>query len=253
MRGYGQTDRPEAIDQYTVLHLVGDLVGVLDALKADNAVVVGHDWGATVAWHAALLRPDRFRAVVAFSGPFRPRGSVRPTSVMPQTDDTWFYQLYFQKPGVAEAELEHDTRDTIRRVFLGEGAPGGMVLRRGGWLTGRAPSPASWLTDGDIEFYAAEFKRAGFRGGLNYYRNLDRNWELLAPYAGAGITVPALFITGDHDRLLSFPGVEAAIKDLRASVPHLRKSIMLADCGHRMPQERPQEVNAAMLEFLKSL
>jgi len=255
MRGYGQTDRPKEIDQYTVLHLVGDLVGVLDALKIDTAVVVGHDWGATVAWNAALLRPDRFRAVVALSGPFRPRGPVRPTSAMPQTDDAWYYQLYFQKPGVAEAELERDPRDTIRLIFLGDGARGGIVPRSGGWLTGRvAPSSLpSWLTEEDIEFYATEFKRAGFRGGLNYYRNLDRNWELLAPYAGARIAVPALFITGDHDSVLAFPGMDAAIKDLRTSVPQLRKSIVLADCGHRMQQERPREVNAAMLEFLKTL
>jgi epoxide hydrolase A/B len=255
MRGYGQTDRPKEIDQYTVLHLVGDLIGVLDALKVDTAVIVGHDWGASVAWQAALLRPDRFRAVVALSVPFRPRGSARPTSAMPHQGDTWYYQLYFQKAGVAEAELDRDPRDTIRRVFLGEGALGGMVPRNGGWLTGRvaAPSLPSWLTEEDIDFYAAEFKRAGFRGGLNYYRNLDRNWELLAAYDGARINVSALFITGDRDPVLAFPGMDAAIKDLRTSVPRLRKSIVLADCGHRMQQERPREVNAAMLEFLKSL
>jgi pimeloyl-ACP methyl ester carboxylesterase len=255
MRGYGQTDRPAEIDQYTVFHLVGDLVGVLDALTVDTAVIVGHDWGATVAWHAALLRPDRFRAVIALSGPFRPRGSIRPTRAMPQTDDTWYYQLYFQKAGVAEAELERDPRDTIRRIFLGEGMRGGMVPRSGGWLTGRiaASSLPSWLGDADIDFYAAEFARAGFRGGLNWYRNLDRNWEILSPYAGARVNVPALFITGDRDPVLGFPGMEAAIKDLRSSVPRLRKSIVLPDCGHRTPQERPREVNAAMLEFLKSL
>jgi epoxide hydrolase A/B len=255
MRGYGQTDRPAEIDQYTVFHLVGDLVGVLDALKADTAVVVGHDWGATVAWHAALLRPDRFRAVIAMSGPFRPRGSIRPTSAMPQTDDTWYYQLYFQKPGAAEAELERDPRNTIRLVFLGEGARGGMVPRSGGWLTGRrAASPLpSWVSEADIDFYAAEFARAGFRGGLNWYRNLDRNWEILAPYAGARVNVPALFITGDRDPVLGFPGMEAAIKDLRSSVPQLRKSIVLPGCGHRTQQERPREVNAAVLEFLTSL
>ena len=255
MRGYGQTDRPAEIDQYTVFHLVGDLVGVLDALKADTAVVVGHDWGATVAWHAALLRPDRFRAVIAMSVPFRSRGSIRPTSAMPQTDDTWYYQLYFQKPGVAEAELERDPRDTIRRVFLGEGARGGMVPRSGGWLTGRraVSSLPSWVREADIDFYAAEFARAGFRGGLNWYRNLDRNWEILAPYAGARVDVPALFIAGDRDPVLGFPGMEAAIRDLRSSVPQLRKSIVLPDCGHRTQQERPREVNAAVLEFLKSL
>ena len=122
MRGYGRSDRPEAIEQYTLLHLVGDMVGLLDALGAEQAVIAGHDWGAPVAWHAALLRPDRFRGVIGLSVPYRPRTSVVPTSVMPQRDDALFYQLYFQKPGVAEAELERDPRETILKLlFSGSG------------------------------------------------------------------------------------------------------------------------------------
>ena len=148
MRGYGQTDRPEAIDQYTLFHLVGDMVGLLDALGAESAVIAGHDWGAPVAWHAALLRPDRFRAVIGLSVPFRPRTPVRPTTAMPQTDDALFYQLYFQKPGVAEAELERDVRATLRRLlYSGSGdvprgartfaghESVGMVPRSGGFLS----------------------------------------------------------------------------------------------------------------------
>jgi pimeloyl-ACP methyl ester carboxylesterase len=147
MRGYGQSDSPDAIDQYTLFHLVGDMVGLLDTLGAESAVIVGHDWGAPVAWHAALLRPDRFRAVIGLSVPFRPRGSVRPTTVMPQTDDAVFYQLYFQTPGVAEAEFERDVRMTLCRLLYsvsGEASRGdasrvkpdtvGMVPRRGGFL-----------------------------------------------------------------------------------------------------------------------
>src|SRR5271163_581022 len=117
MRGYGQTDRPEPIDQYTLLHLVGDMVGLLDALGVDQAAIAGHDWGAPVAWHAALLRPDRFRAVIGLSVPFIRRGSAAPTSHMPRRDDAMFYQLYFQKPGVAEAELERDVRATIAKLL----------------------------------------------------------------------------------------------------------------------------------------
>src|SRR6266481_950072 len=117
MRGYGQTDRPEEIDQYTLLHLVGDIVGLLDALGAEQAVIVGHDWGAPVGWHAALLRPDRFRAVIGLSVPYRPRGPVRPTSVMPQSEDAVFYQLYFQEPGVAEAEYDRNVRRFIRATL----------------------------------------------------------------------------------------------------------------------------------------
>ncbi len=117
MRGYGETSQPQDIDQYTLFHLVGDMVGVLDALSAPDAVVVGHDWGAPVAWHSALFRPDRFRAVAGLSVPFRPRGSTRPTSVMPKSDSSLFYQLYFQAPGVSEAEFERNPRETIRRLL----------------------------------------------------------------------------------------------------------------------------------------
>jgi pimeloyl-ACP methyl ester carboxylesterase len=258
MRGYGQSDRPAEIERYTLLHLVGDMVGLVVALGAESAVIAGHDWGAPVAWHAALLRPDRFRAVIALSVPFRPRGSIRPSTVMPQTDDAVFYQLYFQTPGVAEAELERDVRDTIRRLaFSGSGdGPGGnlwMVPRAGGFL-GQTTNPASlprWLTEADIDFYAAEFSRAGFRGGLNWYRNIDRNWELLAPFAGARVTVPALYVVGDRDLVGSFPGMDQLIPNLSKFVPNLRKTVSLPGCGHWTQQERPREVNAAMIEFLK--
>src|SRR5262247_1705173 len=140
MRGYGQTEAPAEIERYTLLDLVGDLVGLLDALGAESAVIAGHDWGAPVAWHAALLRPDRFRAVIGLSVPYRPRSPVPPTTTMAQTDDALFYQLYFQTPGVAEAELERDVRRTIRRVFYSasgdapriDGAGIGMVSRGSG-------------------------------------------------------------------------------------------------------------------------
>jgi pimeloyl-ACP methyl ester carboxylesterase len=260
MRGYGQSDRPADIDQYTLLHLVGDMVGLVGALGAESAVIAGHDWGAPVAWHAALLRPDRFRGIIALSVPFRPRGASRPTSVMPQTDDTVFYQLYFQTPGVAEAELERDVRDSIRRLaYSGSGERQGsrlfMVPRSGGFLT-HTTSPdslPSWLTEADIDFYAAEFSRAGFRGGLNWYRNIDRNWELLGPYAGARVMVPALYVAGDRDLVVTFPGMDQLIPNLSKFVPNLRKTVMLPGCGHWTQQERPREVNAAMLEFLKGL
>jgi pimeloyl-ACP methyl ester carboxylesterase len=267
MRGYGQTDRPEGIDQYTLFHLVGDIVGLIDALGQASAVVVGHDWGAPVAWHTALLRPDRVRAVIGLSVPFRPRGSVRPTTLMPQTDDAVFYQLYFQTPGVAEAELERDVRLTLRSICYsasGEAPRGphtagsrdvGMVPRHGGFLsriTVAPPLPA-WLSEDDLEFYVKEFSRTGFRGGLNWYRNIDRNWELLAPFAGAQVTVPALYVAGDRDLVVGFRGMDQLIPNLTKFVPQLRRTLMLSGCGHWTQQERPGEVNAAMLDFLKSL
>ena len=269
MRGYGQSEAPAAIDQYTLLHLVGDMVGLLDALGAPSAVIAGHDWGAPVAWHAALLRPDRFRAVIGLSVPYRPRGSARPTTVMPRTEAAVFYQLYFQEPGVAEAELGRDPRATVRRVLYsgsgdrprggraGLGSPDevGMVPKRGGFLdhTQDPPTLPPWLTEADVDFFAGEFARTGFRGGLNWYRNIDRNWELMAPYAGAQVTVPALYVAGDRDLVVAFRGMDQLIPNLAKFVPSLRRTLMLPGCGHWTQQERAPEVSAAMIDFLRSL
>jgi pimeloyl-ACP methyl ester carboxylesterase len=272
MRGYGKSDRPEAIDQYTIFHLIGDLVGLLDALQAPTAVIVGHDWGASIAWHAARLRPDRFRAVACLSVPYRPRGPAPPTSVMPRTTEAQFYQLYFQEPGVAEAELERDPRITVRTMLYGASGEGaaafraaaasggatpnvGMVPRGGGML----PAPGTpmplpgWLNEADIDFYADEFRRSGFRGPLNYYRNYDRNWELLAAFADVKVTVPALYVAGDHDMVLAAPGIAEYLKNLKQVVPELRGIQMLPGCGHWTQQERPGEVSAAIIDFARSL
>jgi pimeloyl-ACP methyl ester carboxylesterase len=264
MRGYGQTEAPEAIDQYTLLHLVGDMVGVLDALGEGTAVITGHDWGAPVAWHAALMRPDRFRAVIGLSVPFRPRGTVRPTSVMPRTDEAMFYQLYFQQPGVAEADLEADVRASVHRMLAMHGgdAPRGagtiaMVpvsaeLRRAAMGMVQLPLPG-WLSEADVDFYAGEFGRVGFRGGLNWYRNIDRNWELLAPFAGAKVSVPALHMVGERDLVMGFSGARELVDNLTRFVPALRETEILPGCGHWTQQERPEAVNAAMIGFLRGL
>jgi pimeloyl-ACP methyl ester carboxylesterase len=271
MRGYGQTDHPEAIDQYTLLHLVGDMVGVLDALGAEKAVIAGHDWGAPVAWYSALLRPDRFRAVIGLSVPFVPRAKARPTSLMPQTPDAIFYQLYFQEPGVAEAEFERDVRRSIRSLLYsasgdvlrrenvaspgGEAGAGvGMVQRQGGGFSARMVDPVSlpsWLSAADVDFYVNEFTRTGFRGGLNWYRNIDRNWELFAPFAGSHVNVPALYIAGDRDLVVAFRGMDKLLPNLAHFIPQLRGTIMLPGCGHWTQQERPLDVNKAMISFLQ--
>ena len=268
MRGYGQTDRPREIDQYTLLHLVGDMVGLLHALGEESAVIAGHDWGAPVAWHAALLRADRFRAVIGLSVPFRSRDPVRPTTAMPQTDEAIFYQLYFQEPGLAETELERDVRRSVcRLLYTASGdvrrddAPFahpesvGMVPRDGGVLGAMAEPRTlqTWLSEADIDFYAGELTRTGFRGGLNWYRNIDRNWELLAPFAGARVTVPALYVAGDRDLVVAFRGMDRLLPNLTAFVPRLRKTLMIPGCGHWTQQERPGDVNRAMIEFLKDL
>src|SRR3989440_6960330 len=238
LRGYGKSDAPQAIDQYTILHLVGDMVGILDALGAPTAVIVGHDWGASVAWQAALMQPDRFRAVAALSVPFRPRGKAPPTSLMPRTENAQFYQLYFQEEGTAEAELGRDPRATIRNMLFGASGDGvaaaraavaaggpapnlGMVPKGGGFLQGPgAPKTLpSWIEESDIDFYGEGIQRSGFRGALNYYRNIDRNWEITGAMAGVQMAVPALYIAGDRDFVVSFPGTDQLLVNLKAFVP----------------------------------
>jgi pimeloyl-ACP methyl ester carboxylesterase len=267
MRGYGETESPVAVDQYTLLHLVGDIVGLLDALRVEKAVIVGHDWGAPVAWHAALLRPDRFRGVVGLSVPFLPLGQVYTSSQLPETADAVFYQTYFQAPGVAERELEQDVRSTVRsQLYTLSGdfpvqrvVPGipsvGMIPRRGGLLATRINpgSLPSWISEAEANVYVEQFSKSGYRGGLSWYRNIDRNRELLSAFNGLKINIPALYAGGDRDVVLAFQGMDRAIAALPQTVPLLQRTVLFPGCGHWTQQERPNEVNAALLEFLKTI
>ena len=258
VRGYGRTDAPDAIESYTMLNLTGDVVGVLDALGAERAVVVGHDWGAPIAWHCALLYPDRFSAVIALSVPYTPRSRTLPIQALKQIfADNFFYILYFQEPGVAEGELEADVRKAMRMALYawsGDAPKGAAVMpkpKSAGLLEGM-PEPERlppWLTETDLDYYVREFERTGFRGGLNRYRNMDRDWEQLAHLGSAKVQQPALFIAGDRDPVLGFTRMDA----MRTDVPNLRKVVMLPGCGHWTQQERPSEVNQEIFEFLAAL
>jgi pimeloyl-ACP methyl ester carboxylesterase len=232
---------------------VGDVIGLLDALGEERAVVVGHDWGAPVAWHAALFRPDRLTGVVGLSVPFRPRGrgNQPPLATLRAALGERFYQIYFQEPGVAEADLARDVRRTLRTVLYGASGdnptvPDMLVDPEHGFL-GRVAAPdrlPDWLSEADLDVYVAEFERTGFAGGLNWYRNIDRNWELLAAWAGAQVTVPALYVVGDRDVVHHFPGGgEQLVTNLSRSVPNLKQAVVLPGCGHWTQQERPAEVN----------
>lgn len=268
MRGYGQTDAPERVEQYTIFHAVGDLVALLDALGEQQAVVVGHDWGATIAWQAALLRPDRFRAVVALSVPMMGQPPVPPSKIFPQAEDALFYTLYFQEPKVAEEEFGRDVRLTLRKLLFaasgeagqrkpGDGTPNpfGMVVKSAGMLGG-LPTPQrlpEWLPSHEFEQLARAFELSGFTGGLNYYRNLDRNWELQQSCIGQPITVPALFMIGEHDTGLSIPGMDQIIAAMPNLVSDLRGSYVLPGAGHWLQQERPTEVSELIIKFLTEL
>ena len=262
LRGYGRSDRPEEVEKYTILHDIGDIVGLVDALGAKQAVIAGHDIGAAIAWQAALLRPDLFRAAIALSPPFRPRGfgaAGPPTTLMPWNENAVFYQLFLQTPE-AEAGLGRDPRRTFRSQFYtlsgdrppstAGGFPAGMVPRKGAVLTDPVSLPA-WVTESDIDVYVAEFTRSGFRGPLAWWRNIDRGWELLAPFTGAAVSVPALYMAGDRDFVAAVYSQDIAKQS--ALLPKLRPPIMLPGCGHWTQQERAPEVSTAMIDFLRSL
>lgn len=263
MRGYGQTDAPNAVKQYTILHLVGDIIGLLDAMDAPQAVIVGHDWGAPVAWHCALMRPDRVRGVVGLSVPFFPRTQTRPSLAMPHNIDAQFYQLYFCNGHGAQIEFEQDLRRTLRILawlwsgdYPDNSIEGQSMVRTGApMLDGRvAPMrPPAWISEADIDVYVQAFERSGFRGPLNWYRNIDRNWELTAPWTGAVISMPAMFIAGERDLVLQFKGVERIVQNLERIVPNLTAKTIIPGCGHWVQRERPDVVNRELLRFLKRL
>ncbi len=261
MRGYGGTQSPEPIDQYTLLHLVGDMAELVKALGETKAVIVGHDWGAPVAWHAALWRPDLFTAVSAMSVPYAPPGYIDILSALEKLGIDNFYLQYFQKPGVAEAELQQDIRGALRRLYYTAG--GEMVEKdkgfgrlTGGTLLANTVDPETlpaWLSDADLDYYAGEFALAGFRGGLNWYRNLRRNWELSGPWRGQPIRQPSQFIAGSRDGVLRFPAAKSQLDAYPTTLPGLRGSHILEGAGHWVQQERAAEVNDLLIEFLKSL
>jgi epoxide hydrolase A/B len=265
MRGYGRSDAPREIDRYTIFHLVGDVIGLSDALGAKQAVIVGHDWGSIVAWNAALLRPDRFRGVVGVSVPFFPRLPLPPTQMFKAAaGENFMYILYFQEPGKAERELEADPTRTMRMLLYSASGslPDAVGLRQVPKMAGfldalfEPPKLPDWLSDSDLEYYAGEFARTGFRGGLNWYRCFDRNWELLAPWADAKVTVPSHFIGGLRDFVVTGPernGPGPGVQMLPMFCTDLRGTTLLANAGHWTQQEDPRGTNEALIAFLGSL
>ena len=257
-RGYGGTEAPAEIESYDIFHLTGDIVGLIDALGEKDAVVIGHDWGALVAWHCALLHPKRFRAVSALSVPYLGRSPLPPLEIFRMmAGENFFYIVYFQEPGVAEREFEADVRDTMLRFLYV--ASGDVVEPPDFWQKPKTakfldgmPAPSklpAWLTEADLDYFTAEFQRSGFRGPINWYRNFDRNWHLTPELAGAQITQPARFIAGERDAVLAMAPVEG----MKPLVPNLRPLVMIPGCGHWTQQERVAETNAALVGFLQSL
>jgi pimeloyl-ACP methyl ester carboxylesterase len=239
LRGYGGSSAPAEIVAYDMKTLCADVIGLIDAVGASQAAVVGHDWGAAVAWQLALAHPDRVTAVAGLSVPFVPRAPAPPIGLMRQGFGEDFYMVWFQEPGVADAVLARDVRRTLTtsRVWTAD------------WGEGEErPRLPQWLTEDDLRVYVEAFERTGFTGGLNYYRNIDRNWEHSAGLAGERIEQPALFITGSRDPVQGFMPQQA----MEGWVTDLRDIVVVDGAGHWVQQERPEDVNQALVAFLSA-
>jgi pimeloyl-ACP methyl ester carboxylesterase len=258
-RGYGRSSLPTEVRDYGITQLTGDLVGLIEQAGHEQAVLVGHDWGALIAWDMARLHPQRLRAVVGVSVPYV-QWPAPPTQLFQMAyGDRFFYMTYFQTVGPAEHELEADVRTTMATVLWGASGEGfrpptEQVAAAGtGFLTQMPtppPLPWSWLDEAELARYVDAFEHSGFFGPISYYRNLDANYELVKDLASDRISMPSYYIGGSADPVLVMDpnGIE------RMSVlPDFRGHVLIDGCGHWTQQERPAEFNAALLGFLATL
>jgi len=262
MRGYGGSDAPDAVSDYDIDHLSGDVVGILDVLGEETAILVGHDWGSVLAWPTALLYPERFTALVNMSVPYYGRGEMSPIDLFKtQFGDNFFYMLYFQEPELAEKEFDADPRGILSRLYTSPETPRenpeitDPKMSAGGWIPrlGMPKELPPWLSQEDLDYYVSEFKQAGFRGGINYYRNFHRNWEITPQLTNAQIVQPTLFIAGSKDMVIGGASAESLRKFMQKSVPDLKDVILFPEIGHWVQQEAPKETNEAILNFLESI
>jgi epoxide hydrolase A/B len=261
IRGYGDSDKPHEIEAYAMREHIADLLGILDALGEDKAVIVGHDWGAAMAWTSAALHPDRYRAVVGMSVPYFARGPMPPLQMMrAMFQDNFFYILYFQEPGVAEAEFESDVRRSLRLFTWGASGEGRDMPEFATAMVGKSAESRlfdgmpemttnpPWLSEEELDYYVSNFEKSGFRGPLNRYRNMDRDWEEMPELADRRIEQPALFLTGDKDPVLAFTPTDP----MKQLVPNLQM-VTIPGIGHWTQQEAPDLVNRELVTFLDSL
>ena len=249
-RGYGGSSKPEAIEDYNIAALTADIAGLLDDVGAQRAVLIGHDWGSPVVTNFPLYFPERVAGVAALSVAPIPRASAPPTQIWKRIiGDNFFYILYFQEPGVADAALNADVRASLQRMVAMEGFGGPMDEMADHPL----PPLPDWLSTEEFETYVRAFEAGGFTGPLNWYRNFDRNWELTDPAAGGPaahtITVPVLFLAGSADPVLGFSPRDRVTEVATGGY----REVLLDGAGHWLQQERPDEVNAALLDFLAEL
>ena len=262
-RGFGQTDRPDSVEAYDMSQAVGDMVGLMKALGETTAVIVGHDLGAWVAQAAVMLRPDLFRGLVMLNTPVPPRGKVKPTvGLREMAKGRVYHHLYFQQVGKPDLELASDPRKTLRSVFysVSGNAVGAerwrLFIEPGEPILNAFTEPKefpSWLSARAIDYYVDEYARTGFTGALNYYRCRDRNWEITAFLDGAVVRQPSLFIGGAADPSLEPIEIRGLYDQLETYLPGLRKKVLLPGVGHAAAEERVDQVNELLLEFLEQL
>jgi pimeloyl-ACP methyl ester carboxylesterase len=264
VRGYGGSDKPEAIEAYSMKEVTSDVAGVIDALGGGPAILIGHDWGAPIVWTTAIVHRPKVRAVVGMSVPHLGRSSKPAIEVYRSLfAGRFFYQIYFQEPGVAERELEADIPATLRKTYYG--ASGDCALGERAFASRKGPDATflermvdpnplpEWLTEADVEYYASQFRQSGFRGPINRYRNSERDWSELPQLATEKITQPALFIAGDADPVLRFSRGKLLHEVMDPYYTDLRGKVLIPRVGHWVQQEAPEPVNAALLDFLKGL
>ncbi|MBU4317048.1 MAG: alpha/beta hydrolase [Proteobacteria bacterium] len=260
MPGFGGTDRLPRMEDYNIITIAGYIVGLLDSIEEQSVGLIGHDWGAVISWDLVKLYPARFSRLVALSVPYRPYPEIPPmVAARKALGDRFFYQLYFQTPNIPEAELDADPAGILSRLYCSpdtkrfEPKVTDKHMDAGGWIhrMGEPKESPSWFTAEDLNYYVNEFSRAGFSGGINYYRNIDRNWELMAPYADQTIEIPALFMAGDKDFVIGRATREELMTSMIKGVPNLKDVVILPGIGHWIQQEAPEQVNKAILGFLQ--
>ncbi|CAK9160237.1 unnamed protein product [Ilex paraguariensis] len=262
LRGYGDTTGAPINDhtKFTTLHIVGDIVGLLDAVapNEDKVFVVGHDWGAFIAWYLCLYRPDKVKALVNLSIPFLPRNpSMNNVDKFRALYGDDYYICRFQEPGDIEAEFSQIGVKRLVKKFLTYRTPGPLYFPRGkGWVGDSPNTPIvlpSWLSEEDVDYYASKFEKNGFTGGVNYYRAFDINWELTAPWTGAQVKVPTKFIVGELDLTYHMTGMKEYIHNGRfqKDVPLLQEAIVIEGAAHFINQEKPDEINKHIYDFIQ--
>ncbi|MGH1469760.1 MAG: alpha/beta fold hydrolase [Cellvibrionaceae bacterium] len=260
MPGYGKTDSLDSVKDYNIVNIASYVVGILDEIGVDQAILIGHDWGAAIAWSTVQLHPDRFTKLINLSVPFRPSPDRPPMEIYKERfGDRFFYQLYFQHVGEAEAEFDKDPKGILYRLYSSPDtfrfAP--QVTEKnasaGGWIPrlGEPKELPDWFSQEDLDFYVNEFTESGFVGGINYYRNIDGNWNLMKPYANNPIKIPVLFMAGDKDNVIGRATREKLLDAMKPFVPNIDDVILLPNIGHWIQQETPKAVNDRVIAFLQ--